>query len=146
MRGRNDSAYIDGYMKMKLLSKPGNLITSAEKYIILDPFMPSNFFVEENNVMIFNWHNIDLSVNITMDAGFHLYLNINVDHIDQRLVHDAVDQFLDSCVSRYGFHLMQNWHYFINYKNIQSFDKTNTIEEFILSRVKNAKISYSFEF
>jgi len=141
-----NSSYIDNYKKMKLLSNPINLDTAAEKYIILNPFKPSHFLVEANDTLVFNWHSIDLSVNITMDVGFLLYVNFSVDNIDQRLVYDAIDQFLDSCVNRYGLHLMKKWVFFINYSNVQSFDKTNTIEELILSKVKNAHISYSFEF
>lgn len=144
--GMTDSSYIDSYMKMKLLSNPIHLITSAEKYVILNPFKPSNLFTEENDVMVFNWHNIDLSVNITMDAGFLLYLSIPSDSLASPFVHEAIEQFLDGCINRYGLHLMKKWHFFINYKNIQSFDKKIAIEELIINKVPGAKISYSFEF
>lgn len=144
--GKTESSYVDNYMKMKLLSNPSNSVTTAAKHIILNPFQPNHFLTDENDTITFTWQTIDLSVNITMDSGFLLSVNFNIDSIERRLVHPAIAQFLDGCLGRYGLHIMKRWNFCINYKNILSYDKTLSIEELIFSKVKNANITHNFEF
>jgi AraC-like DNA-binding protein len=141
-----ESSYIDNYMKMKRLSNPGALTSPAERYIVLNPFQSNHFLADENNAITFNWHTIDLSVNISMDVGFEFSVNFNFDSIEQDLIYGAIDQFLEGSLNRYGLHLMKKWQFQINYKNIRSFDKTLSIENLILSKVNNAKVVHIFEF
>jgi hypothetical protein len=133
-------------MKMKLLSNPASPVTYAMKYITLNPFQPNHFITGDSGGMSFNWHAIDLSVNISADTGFPLTVSINIDSIDHELLGAAIDHFLQGCLDRYGLHLMNKWRYQINYKNIQSFDKTISIETLISMRVKNPAIVHNFEF
>lgn len=162
--GMTESSYINNYMKMKLLSNPANPVTYAMKYITLNPFQPNHFIAggscgsggsggssggsggSGGGRMSFNWHVIDLSVNISADTGFPLTVSINIDSVEQGLLSAAIDHFLQGCLDRYGLHLMNKWRYQINYKNIQSFDKTISIETLISMRVKNPTIVHNFEF
>jgi AraC-like DNA-binding protein len=144
--GMTESSYINNYMKMKLLSNPASPVTYAMKYITLNPFQPNHFITGDSGGMSFNWHAIDLSVNISADTGFPLTVSINIDSIDHELLGAAIDHFLQGCLDRYGLHLMNKWRYQINYKNIQSFDKTISIETLISMRVKNPAIVHNFEF
>lgn len=144
--GMTESSYINNYMKIKLLSRPASPVTYAMKYITLNPFQPNHFMAGGSDGMSFNWHAIDLAVNISIDTGFPLTVSINIDSIDQELINAAIDHFLQGCLERYGLHFMNRWRFQINYKNILSFDKTLSIEALISKRAKNPAIVHNFEF
>lgn len=144
--GMTESSYINNYMKMKLLSNPANPVTYAMKYITLNPFQPNHFINDRNGGVSFNWHAIDLSVNISADTGFPLTVGFNIDNIEHEPVSSFINLFLEGCLDRYGLHLMNKWRYQINYKNILSFDKTISIEALISRKVKNPTIVHNFEF
>jgi hypothetical protein len=116
------------------------------KYITLNPFQPNHLIAGEKGGASFNWHAIDLSVNISADTGFPLTVGFNIDNIEQSTVSSAIEQFLDGCLDRYGLQLMNRWRFQINYKNILSFDKTISIESLISRKVKSPTIVHNFEF
>ncbi|MDD3198787.1 MAG: helix-turn-helix domain-containing protein [Eubacteriales bacterium] len=141
-----DSSYSDNYMNMRFLSNPANLRTSADKCIILDPFKPTNFLAESNGTISYNWHNIDLSVNMTTDECFLLFIHFHVGNVTEKQICYAIDNFLYNSIARYGMNMVKKWHFIIDCMNIMSTYKYNTIENLILDKIKNAKINYFFEF
>lgn len=141
-----ESSYIDYYMKMKLLSKPGRPVTYAVKYITLDLFQPNHCLIDGSNGITFHWHTIDLPVKISMDTGFLLTVSFHIDSMEQRLADEAIAQFLEGCLERYGLHLMKKWNFIVKYKNILSYDKTISIEKLISDKVDHASVMHNFEF
>ena len=142
----SDSTYIENFIKMRMLSNPSYFNTSAEKSIILNLFKPDNFLSKKSSMDIYNWHNIDLSVNAAIDVGVPLCIVFSMEHIDHYFVNGDVGQFLDSCISRYGLQLVKKWHFIISSESIQALNKASSVEKSILSKIKYAKIIYSFEF
>lgn len=143
--GDQDASYTENYMNLKLLNNTGDLTTAAVKYLIISPFRQINYLSNTDETFVFNWHYIDQSVNLSLDAGLLLYVDLCCDNVEPHLLSKVVCKFLDICISRYGFGAMKKWHFFINYKNFSSFDKNKTIEKLILSKVANANVCYSFE-
>lgn len=140
------SFFVENYMKIKYLcTKDKNLAPSSSNHILINLFDHCNFHLEETNFM-FNWNSIDLLVNLSLDFGVSLYFRLNCDSIEKTLLYDVVNKFIDNCIFRYSIKTVNKWYFFINFRNMSLYKEAHDIKKMLDKKIKNAKVSYSFEF
>lgn len=140
------TSFIENYMKLNELYKTEySMKADASKFMTIDPFKYSDYHLQGNTI-IFDWQNMDLCVNLSMDIGFTLTIRLNCDHIEKGFFYNTISSFINGCILRYGRKAVSRWQFFVNYKDIGVFNETNDIEGPFKSMVNDIRISYTFEF
>ncbi len=140
------SFFVENYIKAKYLySKDKDITSNSSKHIIINLFNHINFYLEEKECN-FNWNNIDLLVNLSLDNDVPIYFRLACDNIDRELLYDSVNSFIDNCIFRYGMKTLNKWQFFINFKDISLYKEADDIRKIIYKKVKNPKVDFSFEF
>lgn len=94
----------------------------------------------------FNWHNVDVLINLALDIDFIPNIMISSQDIGTSLIVDAVKTFLDRCIEYYGIKEVSRWNYYINYNNLLKLGDIDQIYNEINKRIKDASINYFFEY
>lgn len=94
----------------------------------------------------FNWHNMNVLINLAFDIDSIPNIIIKNEEIDQDMFLEAVRLFADRSINYYGIHEVKKWNFSINYSNLIKFDNINIINDELSSRISNLKIQYYFEY
>jgi AraC-like DNA-binding protein len=138
------TSFIENYMKLQELYKiEKGMKANATKSLVIDPFKYSDYHLE-NNTIVFDWQNMDLCVNLSLDLDFTLNLRLNCDNIEKGFFYNTISSFIDGCLFRYGSKIVNRWHFFVNYNDIAFFNEVNNLEGPFGGIVNNIKIDYSF--
>ncbi|MDR7870488.1 MAG: hypothetical protein RIN55_06505 [Tissierellaceae bacterium] len=94
----------------------------------------------------FNWHNVDVLINLALDIDFIPNIVIDNSNVNPGYVLEAVTAFANRCIEYYGIKEVSNWNFYINYSNLLKYDDIDHISKELSSRIKDIKISYFFKY
>ncbi|WP_303865043.1 hypothetical protein, partial [Alkalibaculum bacchi] len=109
----------------------------------INPFSSNNFHIDEEDIF-FNWHNMDLWVNLTIDLKFELQILIKTDHMNESTFYSIMSKFIDHSIYRYGIKIIKKWT-FINSGDTAFYQNPMLIDNLIKEKIKNAKLKYVLE-
>ncbi|RBP65963.1 AraC-like DNA-binding protein [Alkalibaculum bacchi] len=135
---------VENYLKIRYTYALAKYIdTDAPINIAINPFSSNNFHIDEEDIF-FNWHNMDLWVNLTIDLEFELQILMKTDHMDESTFYSIMSKFIDHSIYRYGIKIVKKWT-FINNGDSASYQDPMLIDNLIKEKIKNAKIKYVLE-
>lgn len=137
------SSIINKYLYLKYYHTIHEKNLSTDKYLILDPFKYST--IDGEGEIDFNWIIIDLFINLVIDFKFILQIKFKTDNIEKSLAYKYIDSFLEHSINRYGFDVIKNCHFLINYKDSLIFDNTEPIVKLLYKKFKTPFINYYIE-
>lgn len=94
----------------------------------------------------FNWHNIDVLINMALDIDFVPNILISNHEISEEILLKALRKFLYRCIEYYGKAEVRRWKYSIDYSNLIKSKDIDQIYKELNSRIKDLDINYFFEY
>jgi len=72
-------------------------------------------------------------------------IKFKTDNIEKSLAYKYINSFLEHSINRYGFDVIKNCHFLINYKDSLIFDNTEPIVKLLYKKFKTPFINYYIE-
>lgn len=128
---------------LHLINKSGdNKIPKYSNINILGEYC----FNLKNQGFEFNWHNIDVLINMALDIDFIPNIVISNREISEDMILDALKIFANRCIEYYSKQEVGRWKYSVDYSNLIKLNNIDKIYDELSSRVKNININYFFEY
>lgn len=135
-----DSELKNFYDSHKLINEDKRL----PKYVlIINLFDSKNHRVADNKI-VFNWYNIDVCLNRSINLGLNLQIHLKIEDAKHNYVM-AIEKFIEWSISRYGVKTVQKWQFLFQINNIQLLKTVGRIEAMLQQKLNCANICFAYE-
>lgn len=133
----------DIFVSLERLIREGNS-SLRKKNIVIEILGKSSCHIE-NQEVVFNFHKLDLCQNFSVNLDLLLQIKIDCDTVEQEILFNAVNKFLEKSFYRYGEKAVSKWHFSICFNEQELFDTAKTLGEILNRKIRNVKMSYYIE-